>query len=113
LNLRDQEAPMQQRIERQRGWVGMIVILIALAIVAWLSKDALLKYGMLSGMGGTTVVKSGAATPGERTGAGVAGADAGVDPTTTVPTPAAAMERARALEGEMKRAAENAASKMP
>ena len=104
---------MQQRIDRQRGSVGMIVLLIALAIAAWLSKDALLKYGMLVGSGGTTVVKGGAATPGERTGSGIAGADAGVDPTVSAPTPTAALEKARALEGAMQRAAENAASKMP
>lgn len=105
---------MQQRIDRQRGWVGMIVILIALAIVAWMSKDALLKYGMLTGAGGTAVVKGGgAATPGERTGSGIAGNVDRMDPGVSAPTPTAPIERARALEGTMQRAAEAAASKMP
>ncbi len=104
---------MQQRIDRQRGWVGMIVILIALAIVAWMSKDALLKYGMLSGGGGTTVVKGGAATPGERTGSGIAGAVDQMDPSVSAPTPATAIEKARAVEGTVRRAADAAASKMP
>ena len=40
---------MDRRIGRQGGWVGLIVILLALAIVAWLSKDALKQYGLLSG----------------------------------------------------------------
>lgn len=105
---------MQQRIDRQRGWVGMIVILIALAIVAWMSKDALLQYGMLTGAGGTTVVKGGgAATPGERTGSGAMGAVERMDPATTAAAPTTPIERARALEGTMQRAAEAAASKMP
>jgi len=34
---------------KQGGWVGLIVILLALAIVAWLSKDALKQYGLLPG----------------------------------------------------------------
>ena len=36
---------MRQRKGRQGGWVGLVVILLALAIVAWLSKDALKQYG--------------------------------------------------------------------
>ena len=54
---------MNQRIDRQRGWIGMIGLLLALAIVAYLAKDALLKYGMLPS-GDRTVIKAG--TPGER-----------------------------------------------
>jgi hypothetical protein len=104
---------MQQRIDRQRGWVGMIVILIALAIVAWMSKDALLKYGMLTGSGGTTVVKGGAATPGERTGSGATGAVERMDPSGSAPAPTAPIEKARAVEGAVQRAADAAASKMP
>jgi len=103
---------MQQRIDRQRGWVGMIVILIALAIVAWMSKDALLKYGMLTG-GGTTVVKGGAATPGERTGSGIAGDVDRMDPSVSAPAPTTPIEKARAVEGMVQRAADAAASKMP
>ena len=103
---------MNQRIDRQRGWVGMIVILIALAIVAWLSKDALLKYGMLAG-GGATTVKGGAATPGERTGSAAAGAVERMDPTGSTPAPINAIERARGVEGMVKGAADAAAAKMP
>ncbi len=68
---------------RERGWVGLVVILIALAIVAWLSKDALMRYGMLSG--GTTAAKRAPGSPAP--GGGEA------------PTPSNVMEKAKALEG--------------
>jgi len=35
---------MDQRIGRQGGWVGLLGILIALAIVAWLYGDVLRPY---------------------------------------------------------------------
>ena len=38
---------MHRRIGRQRGWVGLIVVLLAVLIVAWLAKDALRDYGLL------------------------------------------------------------------
>lgn len=71
---------------RQRGWVGMVVLLIALLIVVWLSKDALVKYGLFGG-GPTTTKRSGAA----------AGSAADTDPNAA--TPANVMEKAKALEG--------------
>ena len=40
---------MVSRIGRQGGWVGLIVMLLALAIVAWLARDALKAYGLLPG----------------------------------------------------------------
>lgn len=71
---------------RQRGWVGMLVILIALLIVAWLSKDALVKYGML---GGST------ATP-QRSGPSQSEPS---DAETQAPTPSDVLEKAKSLEG--------------
>lgn len=70
---------------RQRGWVGMLVLLIALLIVAWLAKDALMKYGMLDA--GTTATKR--------------AAPAGTAPSATEApvTPGNAIEKAKALEG--------------
>ncbi len=44
---------MNRRIGRQRGFLGLIVLLIALLIVAWLSMDALKEYGVMSGVGPT------------------------------------------------------------
>ena len=41
---------------RQRGWVGLVVVLLALLIVAWLAKSALTSYGLTG--------KSPAAAPG-------------------------------------------------
>jgi hypothetical protein len=42
---------MNQRKGKQGGWVGLIAVLLALVIVAWLSKDALKQYGLLSDPG--------------------------------------------------------------
>ena len=69
---------------RQGGWVGLIGLLLALVIVAYLAKDALRKYGMMP-TGETTVIK--AATPDERAGSAVAGATQRMDPTTSTPAP--------------------------
>lgn len=76
--------PVSRR--RQGGWLGLVVILIALLIVAWLSKDALMKYGMLDG-GTTTTKRSGPAAGGN------SGAEA--EPVT----PSNVREKAKALEG--------------
>jgi hypothetical protein len=38
---------MNHRLDRQRGWAGLLALLLALAIVAWLARDALHKYGMV------------------------------------------------------------------
>ena len=87
---------MNHRIDRQRGWVGMIVLLLALVIVAYLSKDALKKYVAMPS-GDTTVIKAG--TPGER-----ARAPAAVDASGTLvdsgsaPAPTSAIDRARGVE---------------
>lgn len=69
---------------RERGWVALVAILIALAIVAWLSKDALLKYGMLSGGNATAQRAAGGQTP-------AAGTDTASPPTV--------MDKAKSLEG--------------
>ncbi|MFO1323235.1 MAG: hypothetical protein U1F15_04140 [Burkholderiales bacterium] len=90
---------MHGPIGRQGGWVGMIVLLLAVAIVAFLAKDALMKYGLLSP--GQTTVK-GAATPGERARSGAAGDVERADPTAAQPAPATAIDRARGVEGFVK-----------
>ena len=91
---------------RQGGWVGMIVLLLALVIVAWLSKDALHNYGLLPNVE-TTMKRAGvpgesAATPGERTGSAAAGAVERMDPTTVTPAPTSAIDKARSVEGMLK-----------
>ena len=90
---------MNQRIDRQRGWIGMIGLLLALVIVAYLAKDALLKYGMMPS-GDTTAIKAG--TPGER-----ARMPAAVDASGTIvdsapAAPASAIDKARGVENMLK-----------
>ena len=91
---------------RQRGWVGLIVILVALVIVAFLAKEALKQYGL----GKPTAAK--AATPGERArAAGAVGAEV-LDVETAPQAPASALERARGIEDMVKREAAERASRM-
>ena len=95
---------MRQRKGRQGGWVGLVVILLALAIVAWLSKDALKQYGLLSGL--EKVPKSAAQGP-RGPGAGVTGVSP--DLTTATPAPIETLDRARDLQNAVReQAAENA-----
>jgi hypothetical protein len=98
--------PHRESPVRQRGWVGLVVILLALVVVAILAKDALKQYGFAPG----AAVSTGAATPGERArapgAAGVESADVGATPAS----PAAALDRARGVEDMVRRqAAERAA----
>jgi hypothetical protein len=82
----------------QRGWVGMLVLLLALAIVAWLAKDALRKYGLVPDA--ETITKS--ATPGERAGSPAAGAVERADATATAPAPTSPLDKARGVESMLK-----------
>ena len=91
---------MNQRIDRQRGWIGMIGLLLALAIVAYLAKDALLKYGMVPS-GDTTVIKAG--TPGERARMPAAVDASGTTINDSTPAaPTSAMDKARGVENMLK-----------
>ena len=91
---------------RQRGWVGLVAILIALLIVAWLSMDALKQYGLMSGLGPT--VKPVPAAERAR-GPGVGVTESSPDVTTATPAPLDALQRARGVESMVKeQAAENA-----
>ena len=92
---------------RQRGWAGLVGILVALAIVAFLAKDALKKYGLT----GAAPVATKAGTPGERARSpGAIGVDA-MDVGATPATPAAALERARGVEDMVKRQADERAAR--
>jgi hypothetical protein len=90
---------MNQRRDKQRGWVGLIIILLALAIVAWLSKDALRQYGMLSGPGKAVEPSGLQRSP---TPAGVADFSGGA---TATPSFQAPIERARGVEDTVLRGA--------
>ena len=91
---------MNRRIGRQGGWVGLIVILLALAIVAWLSKDALKQYGLLSGPG-----RAGEPTGLQRSPTPAAVSDFSGS-TNATPSYQAPIERARGVDETVRRAAE-------
>jgi hypothetical protein len=99
---------MDQRIGRQGGWAGLVAILIALLIVAFLAKDALKQYGLLPGT--AAPVKAG--TPGERARTpGAIGAES-LDVGSAPVAPATAIERARGVEEMVKRQAEENARRV-
>ncbi len=75
----------------QRGWAGLIGLLIALAIVAWLGRGLLAK--LLPAPPPPT--RAGARAPGP-----VAPAD--FDATTTTPVPRNELERAKGLENAVR-----------
>ena len=88
---------------RQRGWVGLVVILVALVIVAFLAQTALRGYGLLPGSAETS--RAGARVP-------PAASPASVDPTSVPATPAATIERARGLERQVQRDAQEQAKRI-
>jgi hypothetical protein len=91
---------------KQRGAIGLIVILLALVIVAFLYKDALKSYLLLS----TPPVVTKAGTPGERARmAGAVGAEA-IDMSSAPVAPQTAIDRARGIEDMVKQQAEQRAN---
>jgi hypothetical protein len=93
---------------RQRGWVGLVMILVALAIVAFLAKDALKGYGLAS----RTAAPTKAGTPAERARAPGAGGVDALDLGSAPAAPASAPERARAVEDMVKQQADERASRL-
>jgi hypothetical protein len=91
----------------QRGWAGLIVILVALVIVAVLAKEALKQYGPASGAQTTK-----AGTPAERALAPGAGGGEAFDPGAAPASPASAIERARGVEDTLRRQAEERAARV-
>ena len=94
---------------RQRGWIGLVVMLVALVIVALLAKEALKQYGLVPGK--PTAEK--AATPAER--ARAPGAAMGIDAAdlnSAPQAPSGALERARGVEEMVQRQADERAKRM-
>ena len=83
---------MNPRIGKQGGWVGMIGLLLALVIVAYLSKDALTKY--MGASGGDTAQKR-TGTPAEH-----------ADPSSAASAPTSAIDRARGLQDMLQKESE-------
>ena len=86
----------------QRGWIGLIGLLLALVIVALLAQRVLKTYGLLPG------AESGTKAAAERGPRGPGGiSPAPLDPTLVTPTPTAAIERARGLERSVQQQAQD------
>ena len=104
--MRAPSKPVRPRIRstrlRQRGWAGVLVILVALVIVGFLAKDSLKAY---LGVGPKPTTAQKAGTPGERVRApGAIGSEA-FDPTSAPPSGGSALERARGVEDMVKQQA--------
>jgi hypothetical protein len=84
---------------RQRGWAGLIALLLALLIVAWLGRTLLAK--LLPAPSATVTTKGHA---GARVTGG--GAPADEDATTATPVPRNELERAKGLEAQVRKDAE-------
>ncbi|HVE50555.1 MAG TPA: hypothetical protein VNG69_13185 [Casimicrobiaceae bacterium] len=85
---------------RDRGW-AFIIVLIALAVVAFLARDALMQYFGLA--------RNAAATSESRL---PAAARAPVDPTQATPAITAPVERARSVEGAVQQQADDLAKRI-
>jgi hypothetical protein len=83
----------------QRGWIGLIVLLLALVIVAVLSQTLLKQMGLFSG-DRVTSKTAGPRGPGPATAAPV-------DATAATPAPTNAVERARGLESSVQQQAQD------
>lgn len=94
---------MDQRIGRQGGWVGLIGLLLALAIVAWLARDALRAYGLLPSAAGTKSTRS-VEKAQEATGMVGGAVDLASPPASQSP-----IDRARGVQDTVNRQAEQAA----
>ena len=93
---------------RQRGWAGLLVLLIAILIVGWLAKDALKQYGMLPGASDgrrSTAPADRLRNPGL--------GDAAPDMSSAPVAPATPIERARGVEQMIKQQAEEREKRMP
>jgi hypothetical protein len=86
----------------QRGWVGLIVLLIALVIVAMLAQDALVKYGLLR-----NPATSAAKEPGGLGRSPTPAAIPGDASTLSTPSYATPIERARGVEDTVRQQADD------
>ena len=90
---------------RERGALGLVVILVALVVVALLAAQALKRYGLAP-------QASKAASPGERARAPGAVSVEAIDVDSAPTTPAGALERARGVEDMLKRQVDERAAQM-
>ena len=88
----------RSRSSSQRGWVGLIVLLLALLIVAMLAQTALKRYGL---------VDAGREAPARAARAPGLAAPQEEDATTATPPPKKAIERARGVEADVRKQADD------
>jgi hypothetical protein len=100
---------MDQHIGRQGGWVGLIVMLVALAIVAWLYGDALKAY-LLPPSPPPAATKTGTPGAAARAAGGIGPAD--IDVSSPTVAPQTSIDRARGVEDMAKRGAEQQAGQI-
>jgi len=93
----------------QRGWVGLVVMLLALVIVAILAKDALKQYGLMPGKPPETAK---AGTPGERARAPGAMGIETLDVNSAPSSSGSGLDRARGVEDMVRRQADERAARM-
>jgi hypothetical protein len=86
----------QLTLRRQRGWVGLVVLLLALVIVAVLAQTALKHYGLLAP----------ADTPALKPSARMEAPDASGQVDAATMTPRNALERARGVENMVRKQAD-------
>jgi hypothetical protein len=84
--------------DRQRGWVGLIVLLLGVVIVAILMKTVLQEYGLTGNAGPASK-----ATPIDHVSP---------DVTLTTPAPTNALERARGVEASVQQQAGDIAKRI-
>ena len=92
---------------RQRGWAGLLVIVIALLIVGFLAKDALKQYLTP----GATSARTSTAPADRLRNPGLG--DATPDMSSAPVAPATPMDRARAVEEMVRQQADERAKRMP
>jgi hypothetical protein len=87
---------------RQRGWIGLIGLLLALVIVALLAQKLLKTSGLIQDTepGAKSTASRGVRGPGEAS-------PAPIDATEATPAPSAAIERARAVESAVQQQAQD------
>jgi hypothetical protein len=96
---------------RQRGWIGIVMLLVGLVVVAFLAKEALKQFGLVPS---TAATKTGtkAASPGERARApGAMDVDA-TDLGSAPVAPASALERARGVQDMVNKQAQERAQEI-
>ena len=95
-----------QRRSRQRGWAGLIVLLLALLIVGFLAKDAIVKYGL---SGSTVVGAPGKGGPAAGAPAAPPGSAASIQSGTPIQRARAADAFVQTQSEEIKRKIDDAA----